>query len=231
MIQNRSALSRIALAASLAWVAMASIPGSQGERLRYSINWPSGLSLGELDISASAAAAKLSIDGTLDASVPGFDIRDRYHSTATADFCSTEFEKDFHHGTKANDEVTTFDLAANTLTRQIKGGSTGTLSTQPCAKDALAYLYFVRNELANGRLPPQQLVYFGAAYNVRLDFSGAQKVNVEGTMTDADKITASIHGPASDITIEIFFAHDAARTPVLIRVPASVGMLSAELMK
>ena len=211
--------------------ATATIPGPSGEHLQYAVNWPSGLNLGELDIQATRSGSKLNFEGTLDASIPGFDIHDHYRSAATQEFCSTEFGKEFHHGSKAGDETTTFDLAGSMLTRLNKNGATGTAATGPCPKDALDYIYFVRNELAHGRLPQQQLVYFGAAYNVRLDFGGAQKIRVAGADTDTDRITANVHGPASDFAIQIFFAHDAARTPVLARVPVSVGTLSLELMK
>jgi hypothetical protein len=215
------------------------IPAGSGERLRYSVNWPSGLSLGELDISATRSSgdtgtsAKLTIDGALDASLPGFQITDHYESESTSDFCSTHFEKDFKHGARTNEEATTFDLANDTATRQTKtnGGGKSDLSTPHCAKDALAFLYFLRNELANGRLPQQQVVFFGAPYNVRLDYGGARQIRVGGVMTNTDRITAALHGPSSDLTIEIFFTQDAARTPVLVRVPVSVGTLTAELMK
>ena len=216
---------------ALIGIAAAAIPGPAGEHLQYSVNWPSGLSLGELDISATRSGSTLTFDGTLDASLPGFDIHDRYRSAATSEFCSTQFGKNFRHGSKSGDETTTFDLANGTLTRQANGGGSGTAATGPCPKDALDYLYFVRNELAHGRLPQQQLVYFGAAYNVRLDFGGAQKIQAGGKDTDTDRITANVHGPASDFAVQIFFAHDAGRTPVLARVPVSVGTLSVELMK
>lgn len=219
--------------------AHASIPGSSGERLRYSVNWPSGLGLGELDISASRSsgdsgkAAKLTVDATLDASLPGYPISDQYKSEGTGDYCSTSFEKNFKHGTRSNNEVTTFDLKNNTLTRETKnnGGGKSDVSTGACAKDALMFIYFLRNELAHGRLPHEQQVFFGAAYNVRLDFSGTQKMKIGGALTDVDRITANVHGPSSDVTVEIFFAHDTARTPELVRVPVSLGTFSAELMK
>jgi hypothetical protein len=233
----------LAVAGALAFAASSntapSIPAGSGERLRYSVNWPSGLSLGELDISAhrssgdTGKSAKLTIDGSLDASLPGFQITDHYQSEATGDFCSTRFEKNFKHGGKSNEEVTTFDLANDTLTRQTKtnGGGKSDLTTPHCAKDALAFLYFLRNELANGRLPQQQVIFFGAPYNVRLDFGGARQISVGGVMTNTDRITAAVRGPQSDLTIEIFFAQDAARTPVLVRVPVVLGTLTAELMK
>ena len=215
----------------------AMIPGSTGEHLTYSVNWPSGLSLGELTISASRTsgdtgkAGRLTFDGALDASLPGFTIGDHYQSEANGDFCTAHFEKHFKHGTRASDETSTFDPARNMLTRETKGGGRSDQASPACPMDALSFLYFVRNELAHGRLPQPQVVFLGASYNVRLEFGGAQKIKVAGADTDTDRINANVHGPASDFTIQIYFAHDAARTPVLVRVPVSVGTLSAELTR
>jgi hypothetical protein len=41
----------------------------------------------------------------------------------------------------------------------------------------------------------------------------------------------TVQGPASEITFEMFFARDAARTPLVIRVPLSPGMFSLELAR
>jgi len=211
------------------------IPGAGAEHLTYSVNWPSGLSLGELTISASrisgdvGKAGKLSFDGALDASLPGFTIGDQ--SEASDDFCTAHFEKHVKHGARASDEHSTFDPAGNRLTRETIGGGRREQASPACPMDALTFLYFVRNELAHGRLPQPQVVFFGAAYNVQLEFGGAQKIKVAGVDTDADRINATVHGPASDFTVQIYFAHDAARTPVLVRVPVSVGTLSAELTR
>jgi len=213
------------------------VPAASGEQLRYSVNWPSGLALGEFDLSASRSgadtgqAARLSVSASLDASIPGYQMSDKYKSEATGAYCSTRLEKSVHHGSRASEETDTFDLANGTLTRQTKDGGKSDLSVSKCPMDALAFIYFLRNELANGRLPQPQDVYFGAPYHVRLDFGGAQKIKAGGQMVDADRITAAVRGPASDFTVEIFFAHDAVRTPVLIRVPVSVGTISAELMR
>jgi hypothetical protein len=41
----------------------------------------------------------------------------------------------------------------------------------------------------------------------------------------------SVKGPKSDFTVEVFYARDAARTPLLIRIPQPVGTLSMELVR
>ena len=40
---------------------------------------------------------------------------------------------------------------------------------------------------------------------------------------------ATIKGPASSYTVDIFFAKDAARTPVLTRIPLALGTFTVEL--
>jgi hypothetical protein len=41
----------------------------------------------------------------------------------------------------------------------------------------------------------------------------------------------SSRGPASGIDFDVFFARDAARTPILVRVPLPLGALSMELAR
>ena len=41
------------------------------------------------------------------------------------------------------------------------------MKTPACAKDALTFLYYVRRELSQGRMPPQQTMFFGASYEIR----------------------------------------------------------------
>ena len=48
---------------------------------------------------------------------------------------------------------------------------------------------------------------------------------------EADRLTASLKGPSSDINFEVFFLKDAARTPALVRVPLAMGTFSMELVR
>ena len=44
-------------------------------------------------------------------------------------------------------------------------------------------------------------------------------------------MSASVKGPASEITFEVFFLKDRARTPALVRVPLALGTFSMELVR
>jgi hypothetical protein len=168
----------------------------------------------------------------MDASIPGFALRDDYRAAATLDLCSLELNKTFTHGAKKADEKITFDQQNHTATRQTQsGGGKTDLSISGCAKDALTFMQFARSELAQGRLAPQQSVDFGALYNVRIEYTGAQKIRVGDQNADADRILATIKGPTTDITVEIFFARDAARTPLLARIPLALGSFTVELIR
>jgi hypothetical protein len=205
---------------------------ASAESLHYTINWPSGLSLGEaiLDIShAQGGGWDFALD--IDASIPGFAVRDHYHAQANADLCSTVLDKKFVHGSHKNEEHTTFDQESHTATRQTVGGGKSDISIPACGRDALSFLQFARNELAAGRLSAQQPVVFGAAYNVRLEFTGTQTVHVGEQKIDADRIVATLKGPSSDLTVEVFFSRDAARVPVLAKIPLSLGTFSVELVR
>lgn len=210
------------------------------ESLRYNINWPSGLSLGEASLRADRTRDQSGEKGRenwefavdIDASVPGFAVRDHYQSTAGSDLCSVQLDKSYTHGRRKAEERITFDQHRNTATRQtLNGGGKSEISTPPCARDALSFLQFARRELAQGRLAPQQQVVFGAMYQVRIEFTGTQNIHVGEGRMDADRIVATIKGPSTDLTVEVFFARDSARTPVLAKIPLSLGAFTVELIR
>ena len=214
----------------------ASAPKFSNEQLHYSVNWPSGLSLGESQLHSSRAKAedgsdRLSLEFTLDAAVPGFQVQDRYKSEATSGLCSILLDRKSLHGKKKAEEKTTFDPEKGTAVRETIGGGKSDLKTGSCGKDALAYLYFLRLELSQGRLPPSQTVYFGAGYQLRVEFAGTQTIKLGDTPVEADRLKASVKGASTDIDFEVFFLKDAARTPALVRVPLSLGMFSMELVR
>jgi hypothetical protein len=203
-----------------------------GETLHYVINWPSGLSLGEATLESGKTENESWHFGfDLDASIPGFAIRDKYKSTASgAEVCSTELTKTVQRGTRKSEETDTFDQKAHSLTRQTKApGGKSDYSVQDCARDALAFLQFARKKLEGGQLAPQQPVVLGGTYDIRLEFSGSETVKSNGKPVQADRIQATIKGPASEITVQVLFSKDAARTPILVRIPLSLGTFTAEL--
>jgi hypothetical protein len=203
------------------------------ENLRYNVNWPSGLSLGE----GSMRTRRLE-DGSreyslvLDAAIPGVPIRDEYTARATQAMCSVEFEKKSVHGPRKASEKSAFDAGRNVMVRTTSaGGGKSEVPIAPCAKDALTFLHFLRREIGRGNLPSPQTTYFGAAYQIRVTYMGAQQVTVDGARVEADRIAAAVKGPASENSFEIFLGRDQARTPVLIKVPFALGTFSMELVR
>ena len=164
---------------STAALAMASDTPSgfpfQDEALHYEVNWPSGLSLGDANLTAHRSGENWDLSMSLDAGIPGFPIADRYHSVTSAAQCSSEFERTTSHGKKQASEKTTFDYKQGRAFRVTKDGGKSEVTIGSCARDALAFLYFARRELGQGRVPPQQDVFFGSAYSVHLEYTGAQR--------------------------------------------------------
>ena len=229
--------SAVCLAACV--VGAAAIPAF-AESLDYVINWPSGLNLGEAtlvsdqhkDPADSKAGGNWSFDLNLDASVPGFAIKDHYKSSANATFCSAELEKSVAHGSRKSEEKIVFDQQKNSATRETPhGGGKTEIQVPACARDPLTFIAFARRELAQGRVPPQQSVIFGAVYQVRMVVKGTQQVSVGGKRVDADQIQATVKGPASEFSVDLYFARDAGRTPVLARIPLPLGAFTVELMR
>ncbi len=208
------------------------VAAARGEDLRYSINWPSGLSLGEGQLtSRKTDAGTIESAFRLEAAVPGFPLADQYRSLASASYCSAEFERDLTRGKKKTREKTTFDAAKDAATRATSGGGSSQLTTGACPRDALAFLSFLRRELAQGRVPPAQTIYAGAAYQVRVEFKGAYPLKIGEAREEADLLLISVKGPKSDFSFELWTARDPARTPLLVRAPLPVGALSMELVR
>jgi hypothetical protein len=207
----------------------------QNETLRYNVNWPSGLSLGEATVTASKVDGAWNFALTLSVGVPGLPIGDKYRSNATVtDLCSNELNREISHGNKKITEKTTFDQKAGTAQRQTlvpAGGGKSDLSFHGCGRDALAFWFFARRELGQGRVPPAETIFFGSAYTARLEYTGAQTIAVAEKQTVTDHLVAHVKGPASDFTFEIFYARDPARTPLLIKIPVTVGTISLELAR
>ena len=88
----------------------------------------------------------------------------------------------------------------------------------------------MRKELEQGRLPSAQPAILGAAYQVRLEYLGTTAVRLGNQQMDADRFRTSIKGPASDLTLEMFFRRDAVRTPVMMKIPLPLATFTVELI-
>lgn len=204
----------------------------QDEVLAYNINWPSGLSLGEARVISHMANGKWYFEVALDAGVPGFSVSDHFRSIAQPDLCSVEFDRETLHGKRRSHEKTNFDYAKNTAQRvTLNGGGKSTTKITGCVRDALTFIMFARRELGQGRVPPAQSVFYGSQYRVRMEFAGPTNITHNDKKARADKVTVSLKGPATDINFDVYFALDPARTPLAIKLPLSVGMISAELVR
>ncbi|HWC96068.1 MAG TPA: DUF3108 domain-containing protein [Candidatus Sulfopaludibacter sp.] len=207
------------------------------ESLRYTMNWQSGLSVGDATLSAHKGEDGWGFEATVNAGVPGFAVNDRIRSTSTQSLCSTSLDREFSHARKKTREKTTFDQklhSAERLTLLPDGGSKpgrSTFDIPICGRDALTFLYYARAELGQGRMAPEQKVFFGSAYNVKIEYTGAQDIMVAKKSTTTDHMMVTVRGPKSDFHFEVFFARDAARTPLEIKVPLSMGTFTLDLVR
>lgn len=210
---------------------LAPLNGWSQETLRYNINWPSGLSLGEgLLTSAKTSTGGWNVNFQVDASLPGFALSEQVRSAMSGEFCSVELEKNAQRGRRKANETTTFENGTATR-KTANGGGKTEINVPVCGRDVLAFLQFARKELAQGRVPAPSTILYGSPYRIRMDFVGTQSVRVSEQPVTADKLNVTVKGPEADLTFEAFFARDAVRTPVMIRVPFALGTFSLELVK
>lgn len=203
----------------------------QSETLRYQVNWPSGLSLGEAQMQSLLEGSGSKLELSLSAGIPGFQVEDKFTSVINGTLCSQEFRKETQHGGRKGTEVTTFTASeggAKAVRKTMPGGGTTELPAPACSRDALAYLYLVRAELQKGRILPAQTIFFGAQYEIRLQFQGTKQVKIAEAPMEADQLHATVRGPKSLVEFDVYFSRDAKRIPVLFRVPFVLGTFSME---
>jgi hypothetical protein len=200
------------------------------EDLAYSINWPSGLGLGESHVRARHTGADWKFELTIDAGIPGYQVKDLYNSVANSAFCSASFNRTISHGQRKTEEKEIIETTEVTRTT-LKGGGESHLVAPDCVKDALTFLFFARRELGQGRVPPSQSILLGGLYPIHLDYAGEQTIKVGDQPTLSDKVLCTIKTASSEVKFEIYFARDPARTPLLVKVPFPVGSFSMELVR
>jgi hypothetical protein len=202
------------------------------EDLNYSVNWPSGISLGDAHLHAKHSGVEWSFLLSIEAGVPGYAVKDTYKSIAVPDFCSTSFERDAFHGAHHVQEQETIDRDRSVATRVTlpKGGGKSEFSVPVCVKDALTYLFYARRELGQGRVPSVQKILMGGLYEIRLDYAGAPIISIDNKQVQSDKVICTIKAGSSEYKFDTYYARDAARTLLLVNAPLAMGSFSMELV-
>ena len=202
------------------------------EDLNYSLNWPTGINLGEAHLHAKHDGTNWNFALTMDAGIPGFQVRDIYHAGSSADFCSASFDRTTAHGSRKTQETETIDGSRKIASRATKDGGQSDVPVPDCVKDALTYLFYTREELGQGRVPAAQKILFGGLYQMSVVYAGAPMIPVGAKQVQTDEVLCTVKGPSSpEFKFEVYFARDAARSPLLIKVPLSMGTFSMELMR
>jgi len=202
------------------------------ESLAYKLSGPSGIPLGEAHLTAKHGPDGWAFELKAEAGIPGFPIKDVYSSRINSDFCSTAFNRQFEHGSHKAREEEVIDRSQETATRATIGGGGGKseFAISDCVKDALAMLFYTRQELGQGRVPPGRQMLFGGIYDIDLVYAGAQTIASGDKQVVTDRLNCTVKGPASRVDFEIYFARDPARTPLLVKLRLAVGSFSMELV-
>jgi hypothetical protein len=197
------------------------------EDLNYSIAWPGGANLGEAHLHAKHSGADWNFTLTLDARIPGFAVKDSYRSDVVGDLCSASFDRSISHGSHVLKEKQTIDRDRATATR---AGSVD-IFVPACVRDALAYLFYSRREMGQGRVPAAQPILFGGLLDIRSDYVGASMVSINEKQEQSDRVTCTIKLKGGEYSFDVYYARDPARTPLLITAPLAMGKFSMELIR
>lgn len=203
------------------------------ETLNYSLSFSKGITIGKGQMVAHRDPSRgWNLSFSLDASMIGYNIIDHFNAFSGLDLCGIRFERTSQHGRRRTSEITFFDRSRSVAVRGSRGG--GGLTEMPvglCPHDALSFLYYLRRELGQGRMPPNDVVLAGAQYRVSMVYAGEQTIQHDQKKVVTDQINCTIKGPASETHLEILFARDAPRTPVMVRCPLALGTFSLELVR
>ena len=202
------------------------------ETLNYTVNSPGGISFGEVRMTATRQDTRgWAFKFSLDASLPILTILDRFDAYADQDLCSIRFDRSSEHGSRKASEVTYIDRGKSVAVRATRNG--GGLSEIPvglCPYDGLTFLYHLRRELGQGKIPPNDTILVGGPYRVSMVYAGEKSLLRDKQKVPADQVNCTIRGPKSEVHLEILFARDAARTPLVVRYPYALGTFSLELV-
>ena len=203
------------------------------EELAYSIAWPSGLTVGTAEMRARYLDPGWRFEMSIRASVPKLEIDHAFVSRTDDLLCSLDFEKHIRHGTKRAHESLRF--GGGTLSRTNLEASDraapGTVPIADCARDALATVYALRQDLAAGRIPPPEEIYFGAAYRLQLEYKQTRWLAWDSERRLADEFGIDVRGPGSHHVFSAFFGRDAERTPLLFVVEFEDGPFTIKLLE
>ncbi len=116
--------------------------------------------------------------------------------------------------------------------RKTVGGGQSEITVSACAHDALTALFYARREMGQGKLPQTEKILFGNAYQLQTQYMGALNITMNNAPVLADRVYCTVTvRETQKYEFEVFFARDAARTPLLIRVPFPLGAFSMELVR
>ena len=161
------------------------------------------------------------------------EIDDAFRSITDASACSTQFEKHIRHGSKRAHESLRFGSNSVERTNLVSESfeRPGTSPVSGCAYDALAFLYYLRKDLADGRIAPPGRVFFGAGYEVELEYAQTRRLFWAGQRRLTDEIRVSVRGPASKHEFSVYFGRDEARTPLLIHAEFEGTLFTMQLLE
>ena len=130
------------------------------EDLNYSLNWPSGINLGEAHLHAKRAGAKWDFAIHTRSGHPGFRGAGTSIAAQSApDLCSMSFDRSTVHGLAQGEKGNQSTRGRGIATRVSKGGRRDSeFRCRSCVKDALTYLFYTREELGQGRVPAAQKI-------------------------------------------------------------------------
>ena len=202
---------------------------ASGETLKFKLLWPSGVAMGEAIMTAAAGQNDLHFEMKIEAKLPVYNIAGSFTSSASREgLCSIQYHRKMTEGAKVSEESIDFDQK-NHQARRILDGQAASLPIPQCARDPLTFLYYYRNQVAAGIPADIGTFFLGPERSIEIKPARQENISVKGSQRSAGKYLVTYRVRNSAKTFELWISSDARREPVMVRLPSSLAIFSAEL--
>ena len=204
------------------------------ESLRYNVNWPSGAEPGRSHLHRAPLRRGLGSGCDRESRRPGFALADKFHSAVDRGALL--------HRIRARPEprrpseptrrpISISSRQAHRAPRCFRPAAARAISESRPAPATRGVPLLRARRVGPGPRARSAAGVFRAGLFGTLDYTGPQAIAWAGSPDVTDRIHVTVKGPKADFVFDIFFARDAARTPLRIRVPLAPGVFSLELVR
>ena len=202
-----------------------------GEVHKYRLLWPSGVAMGEAQISSSMKGGNWVFEFRVDADLPVYPLSSAWTSRATPkELCSLELHRKTTEGTKIAEDSITFDQQSLSAKRT-RGDVVATFTTPACARDPLNFLFYFMERMRDRGKVAEESFFINSDQSLGMHSGGTESVTIGGQQIKAEKFSVELRGGSKTTKFDVWISQDGRGIPLLVRLPTPLAVFSAELVQ